>query len=92
VLILSIEIHYLGHVISDKGITMDPTKVKAIMEWHAPTNVPKVRSFMSLAEYYQRLVKGFSKIENPMTKLQKKNKKFVGPRNARKHFEGSRVC
>jgi hypothetical protein len=35
------KIHYLGHVISDEGIVMDPTKVEAIMEWPAPTNVPK---------------------------------------------------
>jgi hypothetical protein len=32
-------IHYLGHVISGEGIAVDPTKVEAIMEWHAPTNV-----------------------------------------------------
>jgi hypothetical protein len=56
---------------------MDPTKVEAIMEWPAPTNVPEVRNFMGLAGYYRRFVKGFSKIANPVTKLQKKNKKFV---------------
>jgi hypothetical protein len=32
-------IHYLGYVISDEGIVVDPAKVEAIMEWHAPTNV-----------------------------------------------------
>jgi hypothetical protein len=31
-LIYQSKIHYLGHVISDEGITMDPTKVEAIME------------------------------------------------------------
>jgi hypothetical protein len=35
------KIHYLGHVISDEGIVMDPAKVEAIMEWPAPTNVPE---------------------------------------------------
>jgi hypothetical protein len=42
------KIHYLGHVISIEGISVDPTKVEAIMEWYASTNVPKVHSFMGL--------------------------------------------
>jgi hypothetical protein len=47
------KIHYLGHVISDKGIAVDPTKVEAIMEWPSLTNVPEVHSFMGLAGYYR---------------------------------------
>jgi hypothetical protein len=70
-------IHYLGHVIFGEGIIVDPANVEAIMEWLASTNVPEVLSFMVLAGYYQRFVKGFSKIANPITELQKKNKKFV---------------
>jgi hypothetical protein len=70
-------IHYLGHVISDEGIAVDPAKVEAIMEWPAPTNVTEVRSFMGLAGYYRWFVEGFSNIANPITELQKKNKKFV---------------
>ena len=70
-------IHYLGHVISGEGIAVDPAKVEAIMEWPAPTNVTEVRRFMGLAGYYRRFVEGFLKIENPITELQKKNKKFV---------------
>jgi hypothetical protein len=46
------KMHYLGHVISGEGITVDPTKVEAIMEWPAPMNVPKVCSFMGLEGYY----------------------------------------
>jgi hypothetical protein len=56
---------------------VDPTKVEAIMEWPVPTNVMEVRSFMGLAGYYRQFVEGFSKIANPITELQKKNKKFV---------------
>jgi hypothetical protein len=61
--------HYIGHAISGEGIVVDPTKVEAIMEWPAPMNVIEVRSFMGLAGYYRWFVEGFSKIENPITKL-----------------------
>jgi hypothetical protein len=63
------KIHYLGHVISDKGIVIDPVKVKGIMEWPAPTNVLEVHSFMRLEGYYRQFIEGFSKIENLITEL-----------------------
>jgi hypothetical protein len=56
---------------------VDPTKVEAIMEWPVPTNVLEVCSFMGLEGYYRWFIEGFLKIANPITKLQKKNKKFV---------------
>ena len=45
------EIHYLGHIIFDEGISVDPEKVKAIMEWPMPKNTHEVRSFMGLVGY-----------------------------------------
>jgi hypothetical protein len=46
------EIHYLGHIISGEGISVDPEKVKAIMECPVPKNAHEVRSFMGLVGYY----------------------------------------
>jgi hypothetical protein len=80
-------IHYLGHVISDEGIVLDPMKLDAIMEYPAQMNVLELRSFMGLAGYYRRFVEGFSKIENMITKLQKKNKKFVWTKKCARAFQ-----
>ena len=55
------QIHYLGHIIFSEGISMDPEKVKAIMECPVLKNSHEVRSFMGLADYYWRFVEGFSK-------------------------------
>ena len=54
-------IHYLGHIISDEGISVDPKKIKPIMNWPNPRNVIDVRYFMGLARYYRRFIEGFSK-------------------------------
>jgi hypothetical protein len=66
---------------------MDSAKVEAIMEWPASTNVMEVRSFMGLAGYYRRFIEGFSKIANPITELQKKNKKFVWTEKCTEEFQ-----
>jgi hypothetical protein len=70
------KIHYLGHIISEKGITMDLEKIRSIEGWPRPRNVSEVRSFMGLAGYYKRFIEGLSKIAHPITSLQKKGVKF----------------
>ena len=66
------KIHYLGHIISEKGIYVDPEKIETIMNWPTPRNVTDVRSFMRLAGYYKRFIKGFSKVAHSITSLKKK--------------------
>ena len=70
-------IQYLGHVISRDGILVDLDKIKAIINWPVPRDVPDVRSFMGITGYYRKFIEGFSKIVNPITSLQKKGRKFV---------------
>ena len=71
------KIQYLGHVISKEGISVDPDKIKAIMECHVPKDIAYVRSFMGITGYYQKFIEEFLKIVNPITSLQKKGKIFV---------------
>jgi hypothetical protein len=66
------QVHYLGHFISKEGVVVDHDKIKSIMDWPTPKDVAVIRSFMGLAGYYRRFIKGFSKIGYPITSLQEK--------------------
>ena len=74
----------MGHLISKKGISVDPEKIEAIMNWLIPRNVIGVRYFMGLAGYYRRFIEGFSKVADPITSLQRKGIKFEWTPGVRK--------
>ncbi|XP_058003715.1 uncharacterized protein LOC131180114, partial [Hevea brasiliensis] len=70
------EISFLGHIVSAEGIKVDPSKIEAVLNWKPPRNITEIRSFLGLAGYYRRFVKGFSMLASPLTKLLRKDVKF----------------
>ena len=78
------QIHYLGHIISDGGICVEPENIDTIMNWPNPRNVTDVRCFMGLARYYKRFIEGFSKVAHHITSLQKKGINLNGHQHVRK--------
>lgn len=63
------EVKYLGHVISDAGVSTDPSKVEVVANWQPPTTISELRSFLGFASYYRRFVEGFAKLAAPLHKL-----------------------
>ncbi|KAG8483060.1 hypothetical protein CXB51_021951 [Gossypium anomalum] len=81
------EVTFLGHVVSAERIKVDPRKIKAIMEWKPPRSVSEIKSFLGLAGYYRRFVKGFSVMAAPLTKLIRKGVPFVWTEKQQEAFE-----
>jgi len=81
------EVSFLGHVVSNGGIAVHPSKVEDMLNWKSPTNVSEIRSFLRLAGYYRRFNEGFSKLAMPMTALIEKNAKFVWSDKLQVNFE-----
>ncbi|GJR17520.1 putative reverse transcriptase domain-containing protein [Tanacetum coccineum] len=71
------EVHFLGHVVNQNGIHVDPSKIEAVKNWKTPTTPSEIRSFLGLAGYYRRFIANFSKIAKPLTLLTQKNQKYV---------------
>lgn len=67
------EIHYLGHVISEKGIHTEPDKILAITSWPTPKTLKHLRGFLGLTGYYRRFVQDYGNICKPLTTLLKKD-------------------
>ena len=78
---------FLGHIVSEEGIRVDPSKIEVILEWKPPRNVMEVRSFLGLAGYYRRFVKGFLMTTAPMTRLLQKNVRFKLSEKCQASFE-----
>ena len=70
------KVDYLGHVISEKGITPNPKKIEAVTNYPTPNNADKLRSFLGLANYYRRFIRNYSELTHPLTILTRKNEQW----------------
>ena len=69
-------VSYLGHIVSEHGVAVDPSKVDKIKSWPIPTSSREVQQFLGLANYYRRYIKGFAEIAKPLHKLTEHNAIF----------------
>ncbi|WMV19455.1 hypothetical protein MTR67_012840 [Solanum verrucosum] len=62
-------VEFLGHVVSNEGIWVDPTKIEAVMGWTRPLSITEIWSIVGLAGYYRQFVQSFSIIASHLTRL-----------------------
>jgi hypothetical protein len=80
-------VSFLGHIITNRGIAVDPSKVSDVLKWEAPRIVSEIRSFLGLAGYYRRFIEGFFKIVKPLTTLLEKDTEFKWTSACQSSFE-----
>lgn len=81
------QVVFLGHVVSANGVSVDPQKVEAVVNWERPTSATEVRSFLGLAGYYRRFVEDFSRLALPLTTLTRKNVKYEWSNKCEQSFQ-----
>ena len=70
------EVEYLGLVVRDGEVLMDPTKLKAVEQWKPPKSVKAVRSFIGFCNFYQKFIPNFSALTRPLHDLTRKGVSF----------------
>ena len=71
------QVVYLGHLVSEQGVSTDPSKIEVMEKWPTPKDVSDVRSALGLFCYYKRFIQGYSTLARPLIKLTEKNVPFV---------------
>jgi hypothetical protein len=88
------QVQYLGYIIDERGVHVDPTKIQFIWDWPAPTTLTDLRSFLGLANFYRRFVLGLSHITWPLSQVTKggaKEKLFLSE-SQQKAFRELKHC
>ena len=75
------KITYLGHVVSEKGIEVDPKKTEAVQKWPVPKTVTDVRSFLGFMNQYRKFIPKYAHLARPLNEL-------ISGDNSKKKKEG----
>jgi hypothetical protein len=81
------ETKFLGFLVTEVGISVDPQKVKVLLEWSTPTAAREVQSFLGLATYFRRFCPGFAKVARPLHRLTHKATVFAWTAEAQNAFD-----
>jgi hypothetical protein len=88
------QVQYLGYIIDERGVHVDPTKIQVIWDWPVMTTLTELRIFLGLANFYRRFVLGFSHITWPLSQVPKRGakEKFVWSKYQQKAFVELKNC
>jgi hypothetical protein len=88
------QVQYLGYIIHERGVIVDPAKIQFIRDWPTPTTLTELHIFLGLANLYRRFVLGFSHITWPLSQVTKggAKEKFFWSESQQKAFGELKHC
>jgi reverse transcriptase-like protein/integrase-like protein/chromodomain-containing protein/p58 integrase-like protein len=81
------KVEYLGMIIEEGKISMDPGKLRGIRDWPPPTTLKQVRGFLGFGNFYRRFIRHFSNLAKPLNDLLKKDQRFEWTDDCQKAFD-----
>ena len=81
------EMEYLGMIIQQGEVRIDPNKVAAVRNWPTPTTLKEVRAFIGFSNFYRRFIQDFSSIARPLHDLTKKDMPWQWHEEQQKVFD-----
>jgi hypothetical protein len=87
-------VHYLGYIVDQHGVHVDPTKIQVICDWTTPTTFTELWSFLGLANFYRRFMLGFSHIAWTLSQVTRGGgkEKFVWGMSKKQPFDDLKQC
>src|SRR6202453_3207540 len=85
-------VKFLGLIISEEGIRMDPKKVEGVQNWPRPKKVKEVQAFLGFANFYRHFVKDFAKIATPLNCLTQKDQEWQWGKDEELAFNDLKEC
>jgi hypothetical protein len=81
------KVEFLGLILSENRVEMDPVKIEGVRSWPAPSSVKQLQSFLGFINFYRRFIEGFSQIARPLNDLTRKDVKWVWQKKHQEAFE-----
>lgn len=63
------QLEYLGHIVSDKGVEPEPSKICPMVQWPTLTLAKELRAFLGLTRFYRKFIKNYASIVALLTSL-----------------------
>lgn len=81
------EVRYLGFVVNQKGLLVDPDKIAPVVDYPVPKNLKQLRRFLGMASWYRRFIPEFALIAEPLHRLTKKSQAWEWGEEQQKAFD-----